>query len=129
MDPSRISAFILSVTKNQDEKSRKYPFIYEEKILISYNLFITKIIRYNLKDKLDYDNVRSIFLKLTYQNLFSINKFIFELIEELFGNNFKGFFMFLFGEYNSNDKKEPVVEGNELIQLVKFQFLKAKINI
>ena len=78
---------------------------------------------------MDYDNVRSIFLKLTYQNLFSINKFIFELIEELFGNNFKGFFMFLFGEYNSNDKKEPVVEGNELIQLVKFEFLKAKINI
>jgi len=119
LDPARIAAFILSVTKSQDEKSRKYPFIYEEKILISYNLFITGIIRHNLRDKLDYDNVRAIFLKLTNQNLFSINKFIFQLIEELFGNNMKGFFLFLFGEYSSNEKKEPVIEGNELIQMVK----------
>ena len=110
---------MLSVTKNQDEKSKKYPFIYEEKILISYNLFIAGIIKNNLKDKLDYDNVRSIVLRLTSQNLYSINKFIFQLIEELFGNNIKGFFMFLFGEYSNNEKKE-MVEGNELIQMVRF---------
>ena len=108
---------MISVTKNQDEKSRKYPFIYEEKILISYNLFISGIIKNNLKEKLDFDNVRSIILRLTNQNLYSINKFIFQLIEDLFANNIKGFFLFLFGEYSNNEKRENI-EGNELIQIV-----------
>lgn len=118
LDPVRISAFVLSVTKNQDEKARKYPFIYEEKILISYNLFIAGIIRSNLKEKLDYDNVRAIILRLVNQNLYSINKFIFQLIEDLFGNNIKGVVMFLFGEFSANEKKENI-EGNELIQCVR----------
>lgn len=88
-------------------------------MMISYNLFITGIIKNNLKEKLDYENVRSIVLRLSYQNIYSINKYIFMLIEELFSNQIKNFMMFLFGEYNHHQRKENN-EGNELIQLVYF---------
>ena len=110
--------FVQSITKNQDEKTRKSPFIYDEKILISYNIFITSVIKNYFNTKIDYEKLRAIIITLINQNLYVINKVVFQLIESIFGNSLKSVFLLFFGEYNNKKEASYNLEGNEILQLV-----------